>query len=307
MIKKQTNHLINEINKSKSVENKLIGCASIILVGLCYKNEKNYLAFGLDILKKISKLTLDNSGFPKSRNIRQLIFYLKYFILIREWFKESQISMPEFIDENVYHLGQGYSFCWQNIKHDLLFNGNINSNNQEFDNYLKRFGYKFKNETHDFGGYYILKNKKISLILDAGNPPISKYTKDYQAGSLSFEIISNRKKLLSNCGYYNKDNSKLNELSKSTATHNTLVIDDNSSCKFRKIKNSSIIDKSLKILNRQVIFEKNYWKIICSHDGYLKKYNSIHEREIEFFFDQMKFIGLDKLIKKKQKIRKSFF
>ena len=28
-----------------------------------------------------------------------------------------------------------------------------------------------------------------------------------------------------------------------------------------------------------------------------KKYNSIHEREIEFFFDQMKFIGLDKLIK----------
>ena len=49
-------------------------------------------------------------------------------------------------------LRQGYSFCWQNIKHDLLFNGNINSNNQEFDNYLKRFGYKFKNETHDFGG-----------------------------------------------------------------------------------------------------------------------------------------------------------
>ena len=52
MIKKQTNHLINEINKSKSIENKLIGCASIILVGLCYKNEKNYLSFGLDILKK---------------------------------------------------------------------------------------------------------------------------------------------------------------------------------------------------------------------------------------------------------------
>ena len=52
MIKKQTNHLINEINKSKSIEDKLIGCASIILVGICYKNEKNYLSFGLDILKK---------------------------------------------------------------------------------------------------------------------------------------------------------------------------------------------------------------------------------------------------------------
>ena len=90
----------------------------------------------------------------------------------------------------------------------------------------------------------ISKNKKISLILDAGNPPISKYTKDYQ---LVLYLKQLTEKPLSNCGYYNKDNSKLNELSKSTATHNTFVIDDNSSCKFRKIKNSSIIDKSLTI------------------------------------------------------------
>ena len=89
IILKQTNHLINEINKSDLIEDKLVGCASIILVGLCYENEKNYLSFGLSILKKISKLTLDNHGFPKSRNIKQLILYLKYFILIREWFKES--------------------------------------------------------------------------------------------------------------------------------------------------------------------------------------------------------------------------
>ena len=34
MIQKQTNHLINEINKSGSINDKLIGCASIILVGL---------------------------------------------------------------------------------------------------------------------------------------------------------------------------------------------------------------------------------------------------------------------------------
>ena len=71
MIKKQTNHLINEINKSNQIEDKLIGCASILLVGLCYQNEKNYLSFGTSLLKKISKQTLDNNGFPKSRNIRQ--------------------------------------------------------------------------------------------------------------------------------------------------------------------------------------------------------------------------------------------
>ena len=34
-------------------------------------------------------------------------------------------------------------------------------------------------------------------------------------GALSFEIISNGKKLITNCGYYKKENSKLNQLSKS--------------------------------------------------------------------------------------------
>ena len=91
-------------------------------------------------------------------------------------------------------MGQGYNFSWQNTNHDHLFNGNNISNNKEFDNYLKRLGYKFKNENFDFGGYFILKNKKITLIMDTGNPPASQFTKDYQAGPLSFEIISNQKK-----------------------------------------------------------------------------------------------------------------
>ena len=299
IIKKQTNHLINEIYKSKFIDDKLIGCAAIILVGLCYKNEKNYLTTGCSNLKEISKFTLDDSGFPKSRSIKQLIFYLKYFILIREWFRESQNNIPEHIEETIYHLGQCYAFTWQNSGSNFLFNGNNNSNNFDFDNYLKRLGYKFKNEVHDCGGYVFLKNKKISLMMDCGSTPSPKYTKDYQAGTLSFEIISNGKKLISNCGYYKRSNLALNKLSKSTAAHSTLVIDDNSSCTFSKVKRFLTIKKGLKVIKRQNSFEKNYWNIKASHDGYYKKYNSNHEREIEFYPEQMTFIGIDKIIKKK--------
>ena len=39
-------------------------------------------------------------------------------------------------------------------------------------------------------------------------------------------------------------------------------------------------------------------KISGSHDGYLKKFNTIHERDIEFYPEQMKFIGFDKLLMK---------
>ena len=299
IILKQANHLINEINKSNLIEDKLIGCASIILVGLSYQDERTYLPFGSALLKKISKLILDNEGFPKSRSIKQLIFYLKYLILIREWFNESQINIPDHIDETIYYLGQGYSFLWQNTQSDFLFNGNNISSNHDFDIYLKRLGYKFKNENKDYGGYIILKDKKICLIMDAGPTPNPKFTNDYQSGALSFEIISNGNKLISNCGYSKNKKNNLIKLSKSTASHSTLTIDDHSSCKFTQINKSLLIKKGLKILNRKIIFEKDYWNIIASHDGYLKKYHSIHEREIKFYPDEMTFVGQDKIIKKK--------
>ena len=306
IIQKQTNHLINEINRSELIDDKLIGCASIILVGLCYKNEKEYLSFGTNLLRRISKLALDNYGFPKSRNIKQLIFYLKYFILIREWFKEAQIDIPDHINETIYYLGQGYAFIWQNIKSDVLMNGNNISNNSEFDQYLKRLGYKFKNDNKEFGGYIVLYNKKISIVMDAGPPPSSKFSSKYQSGALSFEINSNGKKLISNCGNYESKRSKLIELSKSTATHSTLVIDDSSSCRYKKYNENYLINNGLKILKKNIVFEKNYWKINVTHDGYYKKYGTTHERNIEFYPEQFKFVGTDKVLNKKKNLNLKF-
>ncbi len=297
IIQKQTNHLINEINKSDDIDDKLIGCAAIILVGLCYREDK-YLQFGASILKKIVKFSLDNYGFPKSRNIKQLIFYLKYLILIREWFKESQNNIPEHIDETIYHLGQSYTFICQNIGTSFLFNGNNNTNYDDFDNYLRKLGYKFQNNNQEYAGYTILRNKKICLIIDTGPSPEFKFSKDYQSGALSFEIISNGKKLISNCGYHKK-NIRLNQLSKSSAAQSTLIIDDNSSCKFTKNEKSWIVKKGLRVSKKDLRFEKDYWKVSFTHDGYLKKYNSIHERNIEFFPQNSTFIGTDRIIKKK--------
>ena len=85
IIKKQVNHLINEIKQSQWVDNKMIGCSAIILTGIAY-NEKYFLDYGFDLLKKIIKVSLIKMDFLKQK-FKQLNFYLKYFILIREWLK----------------------------------------------------------------------------------------------------------------------------------------------------------------------------------------------------------------------------
>ena len=296
IIQKQINHLINEIEKSKLFDDKMIGCAAIILTGLSFKEDK-YLNFSLTLLKKIINFSFDNQGFPKSRSIRQLNFYLKYFVLIREWLKESQNEIPEYIDEIIFYLGKSYSILCQGIKKNILFNGNHEVENNDFDQYLNNHGYKFKNNSLEAGGYAILKNKKISLVMDIGPTPEKKFSRNYQCGALSFEIISNNKKLICNSGYFQKTKHKLNDISRSSANHSTLIIDNHSSCKINSSKLE--IENNLKILKKTTIMEKNYWNICASHDGYNKRYGVIHEREIEFFPENYKFIGQDKLLKKK--------
>ena len=299
IVQKQANHLLNEINNSDEVENKMIGCAAIVLTGLAYQNEKNYLINGLGLLKKIIKSSIDNEGFPKSRSINQLNFYLKYFIIIREWFKESQNIVPEYIDETIYYLGSNYAFIWKNIGHDIFFNGNYSSNNDEFDQYLKRFGYKFKNVNKELAGYAVLRNKKITLAMDIGPSPNKNHSKNYQSGALSFEIIFNEKKLISNSGYFSDKKNRLNKISRSTALQSALIIEDYSSCSFKQNRELDyIVNKGLKVIKKNVILEENYWKISSAHDGYYQKFGVIHEREIEFYPEQSKFIGLDKILRK---------
>ena len=303
---KQVNHLINEIKKSDNYHDKLLGCAAIILTGISY-NEDRYLEFGLELLKNITKYSFDSEFFPKSRNIRQLIFYLKYFILIRELLKESSNEIPEYLDEIIFHLGKGYDFLWSSTKHSLLFNGNHESNLDDFDKYLDLQKYYFKNKKNDLGGYSILTNKNVILGMDIGPPPENKFSENYQSGPLSFELIFKGKKLICNSGYFQDTKKKLNLISRSTAAHSTLVLNNKSVANFKKDFKGKIFNKfNFKTLNKNVLFEKNYWLIKSSHDGYSRNYGTIHERILEFFPEKNKFVGTDKLIKNKNFIPTSF-
>ena len=305
-IKKQINHLVNEINRSRWVNDKMIGCAAITLSGLSYKDQK-YLNYGLNLLKEIINTSFDNDGFPKSRNIRQLVFYLKYFILIREWLKESQNEIPDYLNEIIFYLGQNYCFVWQNNNLNFLFNGNHINENYNFDKYLKFHNYKFKNEANEHCGYIILKDKNIVISADLGPPPSKKFSSDYQSGALSLEIFYKNCKLISNCGYFQNYKHQLNSISKSTVTHSTLILDNKSSCSLKKDQDGILkANQDLKILKKSSLSQKNYLCIIGSHDGYLKEYGVIHERKIEYFSNKFLFVGTDKLIKKK-KFRTSSF
>ena len=105
--------------------------------------------------------------------------------------------------------------------------------------------------------------------------------------------------MITNCGYFSDINKKYNKLSRSSALHSTLIIEDFSLCDFEKIDSNYVLTNGVKVVKNNIVFEENYWKISGFHEGYLKKFGIIHEREIEFYPEQEKFIGTDKILRRK--------
>jgi uncharacterized heparinase superfamily protein len=301
---KQSNFLLKNLNSLLYLPDKIICCAAIILSGIIFKENNFNYKIGVKELEKVIKTYFDQEGFPKSRNPEEVFISIKYLILIREWFREAQKPIPDFLNDIIQKCGNCYSFLSCSDKKFPLFNGASEINYKDYDVFLKNLKYKFNNQNYELASLTKVKNKKIDFFMDCGNPPQNKFAKYYQAGCLSFELISNKQKIISNSGYGKYFSEKLTSLSRSTAAHSTLYINDTSSCIFQKNKfinkvyGNSLIKKH-KIISKNYTENKEFYIISASHNGYEKKFGCIHKRSIKIFKNEDKIIGLDEIEKNK--------
>ena len=301
---KQSNFLTKNLNSLFYESNKIICCAAIILSGIMFKeNDLNY-KIGIKELEKVIKNYFDEAGFPKSRNPEEVFICIKYLILIREWFKESQKLIPDFLNDIIVKCGNCYATLSCINKQFPLFNGATEINHKDYDIFLKTLKYKFINKNYEIANIIKVKKKKFEFFIDCGNPPSNNFAKYYQAGCLSFELIANKQKIICNSGYGKYLSPKLTSLSRSTAAHSTLYINDTSSCIFQKnesinkIYGNSLLEKH-KVINKNYTEDKDFYFIAASHNGYEKKFGYIHSRLVKISKKEDKIFGQDELKKTK--------
>ena len=301
---KQSNFLLKNLKNLFNDSTKIICCAGIILSGIIFKESDSNYKIGIKELEKIVKSYFDETGFPKSRNPEEVFISIKYLILIREWLKESTKPIPDFLNEIIQKCGNCYSILSCSNKQFPLFNGATEVIHKDYDIFLKNLKYKFVNKNYEVADFFKIKKKKFEFFIDCGNPPPNNFTKCYQAGCLSFELISNKQKVICNLGYGRYLSPRLTSLSRSTAAHSTLYINDTSSCNFQKnesinkIYGSSLVEKH-KIINKNYLENNDFYSIVASHNGYEKRFGYIHTRSIKILKKEDKIFGHDELKKTK--------
>ena len=308
---RQTNFVKKNINNLNDENKKISSISLLVLSGLVFKEYYIYYKIGLKELKKFIEDYFDENGFPINRNFENLLTFVQYFILIKEWIKNAQEVVPEYL-ENIVEKNL---VCLNSVNNPLkklpLFNGSTDKSLSNFFLYLDKLNYSSKKNLKSVGQVQIVKNKKTALYFDSGEPPNYQLSKDYQSGPLSFEYSSDKDKIITNCGYGRRISKKFQILSKFTSGQSTLCIDDTSVVKFKKSNlinkaYGSTISNSFKIFDVERKEDKINIVISATHNAYLEKFGYLHKRKINFLKKSNSIEGSDYLIKKNEGINVGF-
>ena len=300
---RQINFIKKNINNFNDDNKKISSISLLILSGLVFKEYFAYYKIGLKELKKLTDNYFDANGFPINRNFENLLTFVQYFILIKEWIKSAQETVPEHLEDII----EKNLICLNSLNNPSkklpLFNGSTDRSLNNFFNYLDKLNYSLKKNLKSVGQVQIVKNNKTTLYFDSGEPPNYKVSKDYQSGPLSFEYSSDKDKIITNCGYGRKISKKIQILSKFTSGQSTLCIDDTSVVKFKKNNlinkvYGSTISNTFKIFDVERKENKENIEISATHNAYLEKFGYLHKRKINFYKKSSSIDGSDYLIKK---------
>ena len=300
---RQVNFIKKNLKTNTYETNKISSISAIILSGLVFKEYYANYTNGLRELKKIIENFFDEDGFPKNRNLENLIIFLQYFILIREWIKNAQENVPGYLEEIIRKNLICLNSFYNSNKKIPLFNGSAERELNSFLEYLEKLNYRTEKKLSFVGKIQILKNKKMTLYFDSGGPPDYRLSRDYQSGPLSFEYFSDNNKIITNCGYGRKISKKIRLISKLTSAQSTLCLNDSSVVKFKKNNlinkaYGSTIDESFDVSEVKRDEDKTRVTISATHNAYLKKFGYLHKREINFLKKENLIQGIDTLFKK---------
>ncbi len=298
----QTNHLKKNIKFEKNLSKKIEILTAIILTGLVFNEYKENYDLGIKEIENLVKNFFDDDGFPLSRNPNDLIFFSKYFLFCREIIKDSQKYVPEFLEDIIDKSLNCINFIKTPNNSLPLFNGASSQKFSQINRYLEN--YKFNNKNNNLGGLFKIKHKNHFVIIDIDKPPQKKFSRYYQSGPLSFEYYLDGIKIITNSGFGNHISKKAEILSRLTACHSTLTINETSVTKFEKNEMinevfGNSIQNSFKSFD---IFSKNESDLIgcsASNNGYEKIFGCKHKREIYLDKKSNYLKGIDHIFKAK--------
>lgn len=147
-------------------------------------------------------------------------------------------------------------------------------------------------------GYQRLAQGSTIIIADTGKPPRDVHAANGHASCLAFEMSSGRQRIFVNSGIDRIGRDYYREVTRATAAHSTLVVEDTSSARFARFGGSGqcrIVSGPANVRIDRESDEANPG-FSAQHDGYMRRFSLWHERGITLKDDGRLVEGYDRLV-----------
>lgn len=221
-------------------------------------------------------------GGHMSRNPRIMLEVLLDLLPLRQTYINLGHDLPQKLIPTIDRIYPALRFFRHHDGDLALFNGATATPASELMSVLRydeTGGKPFKALPHM--NYHRLATETTTVIVDTGAPS-GDIARTAHAGCLSFEMSSGRHRFIVNCGAPKVGGRGHRTMSRSTAAHSTVTLNETSSS---RIVRSKLTGALLLPGTEMIAAERwddahgNDWLRAC-HDGYLEEYGYLYQREI---------------------------
>ncbi len=146
-------------------------------------------------------------------------------------------------------------------------------------------------------GFARLSAGRTSVIVDAAPPPARRASGDAHASTLAFEMTSGRRPIIVNCGSGANFGLEWRRAGRSTPSHSTLTLNDQSSAHLDDDGNNhELLVGGPVNVPMEVSQTPDAHRLNVGHDGYVADYGLTHVRQLELSLDGGGFVGEDMLL-----------
>ncbi len=281
---RQARHLYHAGDEMLRGLPRIQAIGGLIIAGLYVPGGESWLDRGTALLKLALAQEILADGGISTRCPEDMNRVLQNLLMIRASYKATAHNIPQTLDDAICRMIPALKNLLHGDGRLALFNGSVEQNAQDI---AKTFAFAADLEEKAVGGdggesgFRRLANGVVAVIVDAGPPADRDISQKCHAGTLSFEMSDGKQRIIVNCGSSRSlalmAETDFDKLSRSTAAHSTLILNDMNSS---EIRDDGLIGHGPTRVNSKATSEAGHSLLEASHDGYLSRFGIIHHRTI---------------------------
>ncbi len=281
---------------------RLRALTAILLAGLCVAEQEAYLTSYQPVFcAELERQILEDGGHA-SRDPGDLIELLLELLPLKQCFVARQLDPPESLYTAIGRMNPMLRFL-------RLGDGSLGHFNGMGPTLLDQVatvlayddtGNTFASAIAPQSGYARLAGGETVVLADAGGAPPMHLSERAHAGCASFEMSAGYEPIIANCGAPMDETGDWYVVSRSTAAHSTLTIEDLSSARLIKAQGQAGGRELFWLagphhVQHEVVEVDNAVSVRISHDGYRERFGYIHRRRLTLRKTGLELEGHDQL------------